>query len=80
VPKLHAMAAYYGIVKFPHNIKFCGNLWCDEKVTWVGIMSHTSARRKLFKTIILFFSANNELEKVVGWHKPNLTLYIYLFI
>jgi hypothetical protein len=32
----------------------------------VGIMSHTSARRKLFKTIILFFSANNELEKVVG--------------
>jgi hypothetical protein len=26
-------------------------------------MSHTFARRKLFKTIILFFSANNELEK-----------------
>jgi len=32
----------------------------------VGIMSHTSARGKLLKTIILFFSANNELEKVVG--------------
>jgi hypothetical protein len=30
-------------------------------------------------TIILFFSANNELEKVAGWHKPILTIYILFY-